>query len=115
MTGTAPGVFGLQTGVVMATFLCPDGGREGPLGGSTLECKCLEVKQGLGDPVPHHGASHRSRGEEQGPAPAPQNNILVFTLDIEKPLNGKETCALPRRHASRRPARTERLLFGAGV
>lgn len=90
-------------------------GQEGTLGGSTPECECFEVKQGPGDPAPHHRASPRSLGEEQGPASAPQHNISVFTLDIEKPLNGKETCALPRRHASGRRPHSAAFVRGRSV
>lgn len=50
-----------------------------------------------------------------GPAPAPQSNLWVFTLDIEKPLNGKETCAPSlHSHASRRPQAPHSAAFVQG-
>lgn len=57
-------------------------------------------------------------GEGPGPAPALRNNTLVFTLDTEKPLNGKETCAPSlRSQASRRPQARHSAAFvrGSGV
>lgn len=44
--GAMPGVFGLQTGDVMAASLCADGDRKDPADGSILECKCFEGKKG---------------------------------------------------------------------
>lgn len=85
-----------------------------PSGGSALEFKCFKMKKGLGDSIPSHRAISLECWGSRGPASAPQNNILVFTLDTEKPLSGKETSAPSLRSpASRRPRRlTVQLLFG---
>lgn len=59
----------------------------GSTGGSALNFSVSRRRTGQ---VPHS-----ELGAGQGPSVGPQNNILVFTLDTEQPLNGKEACVPP--------------------
>ena len=69
------------------TAACVQMGMGGSTGGSALEFQCFKEKN-------RPGASPE-QGAGQGPSVGPQNNILVFTLDTEQPLNGKEACVPP--------------------
>lgn len=82
--GSTGGV-GLKIGDITAS--CVQMGMGGSTGGSALEFQCFEEKY-------RPGASPEL-GAGQGPSVGPQNNILVFTLDTEQPLNGKEACVPP--------------------